>query len=443
MLILAMSFSGSVVFLIILLCAVFGRNRLSSTWVYHMLRLDLIFFCLPLPKYSSGYHYRVTQALGIQKQWKTIDFALENVIGIEQGGRLHISFRTYVFYIWLVWMCGVLAFTLYNMRKYRYLKVLRICPQIKQSNYLELFDSIKKQLGIDKGVELLCDAGTGEALTIGVFRRYVIVPEEGLTDEELYYILKHELIHVKRRDVGWRYLTLFVLLMHWFNPVVYLFAFAMTIFSEQSCDEMVIKDLAPAAGRQYLNLLLDTNFQEKKRNVQFGAYFNMSVKKMEWRLKNMVRESKGKRFKRAAGVLLGVSILFGGSLTVCAYEDTRVIRDVDQSFVEDSEERQSHWDFVKDENADEDIQVAEGEALEFSEFEAEDGTCYDLSEMQNGGMERAGCIHDFESGYLKNHQKYSDGSCDTVYYKADMCYKCGYVILKGYSHKEIWAQCPH
>lgn len=443
MLILAMSFSGSVVFLIILLCAVFGRNRLSSTWVYHMLRLDLIFFCLPLPKYSSGYHYRVTQALGIQKQWKTIDFALENVIGIEQGGRLHISFRTYVFYIWLVWMCGVLAFTLYNMRKYRYLKVLRICPQIKQSNYLELFDSIKKQLGIDKGVELLCDAGTGEALTIGVFRRYVIVPEEGLTDEELYYILKHELIHVKRRDVGWRYLTLFVLLMHWFNPVVYLFAFAMTIFSEQSCDEMVIKDLAPAAGRQYLNLLLDTNFQEKKRNVQFGAYFNMSVKKMEWRLKNMVRESKGKRFKRAAGVLLGVSILFGGSLTVCAYEDTRVIEDVDQTFVEASIGKQSQWDFVKDESVDENIQAAESETLEFSEFVAEDGTCYDISELQNNGMARAGCIHAYESGYLKNHEKNADGSCVTLYYKADMCYKCGRVILKGYSHTESWAQCPH
>lgn len=439
MLILAMSFSGSVVFLIILLCAVFGRNRLSSTWVYHMLRLDLIFFCLPLPKYSSGYHYRVTQALGIQKQWKTIDFALENVIGIEQGGRLHISFRTYVFYIWLVWMCGVLAFTLYNMRKYRYLKVLRTCPQIKQSNYLELFDSIKKQLGIDKGVELLCDAGTGEALTIGVFRQYVIVPEEGLTEEELYYILKHELIHVKRRDVGWRYLTLFVLLMHWFNLVVYLFAFAMTIFSEQSCDEMVIKDLAPAAGRQYLNLLLDTDFQEKKRNVQFGAYFNMSVKKMEWRLKNMVRESKGKRFKRVAGVLLGVSILFGGSLTVCAYEDTRVIRDVDQSDIENAKNMQSQWEFV----TDEEVQAVEEDMQYVKEFVADDGTCYDLSKTQNGGMERAGCIHAFESGYIKMHEKYADGSCKTDYHKADMCYKCGYVIMKGYSHTETSTKCMH
>lgn len=439
MLILAMSFSGSVVFLIILLCAVFGKNRLSSTWVYHMLRLDLIFFCLPLPKYSSGYHYRVTQALGIQKQWKTIDFALENVIGIEQGGRLHISFRTYVFYIWLVWMCGVLAFTLYNMRKYRYLKVLRTCPQIKQSNYLELFDSIKKQLGINKGVELLCDVGTGTALTIGVFRQYVIVPEEGLTDEELYFIFKHELIHVKRKDVGWRYLTLFVLLMHWFNPVVYLFVFAMTIFSEQSCDEMVVKDLDHAGGRRYIDSLLNTTFQEKKHNSHYGAYFNMGMKKMEWRLKNMVRQSKGKRIKRAAGVLLGVTILFGGSLTVCAYEDTRVIKDVEQSFMEDSEERQSQWDFVKKEST----QAADDEALEFSEFEAEDGTCYDLSEMQNGGMERAGCIHAFESGYLKNHQKYADGSCDTVYYNADMCYKCGYIILKGYSHTETSTKCIH
>lgn len=443
MLILAMSFSGCVVFLIILLCAFFGKNRLSSTWVYHMLRLDLIFFCLPLPKYSSEYHYRVTQALGIQKQWKTIDFALENVIGIEQGGRLHISFRTYVFYIWLVWMCGVLVFTLYNMRKYRYLKVLRTCPQIKLSNYLQLFDSIKKELGINKGVELLCDAGAGAALTIGVFRQYVIVPEEGLTDEELYYILKHELIHVKRKDVGWRYLTLFVLLMHWFNPVVYLFVFAMTIFSEQSCDEMVVKDMDLAGGQQYVNMLISTTFQEKKRNSQYGAYFNMGMKKMKWRLKNMVRESKGKRVRRAAGVLLGVSILFGGSLTVCAYEDTRVIEDAEQSFMEISIDKQSQWDFVQDENTDTNTQMAEGDALVFSEFEAEDGTCYDLSELQNGGMERAGCFHEYESGYLKNHEKNADGSCVTLYYKADMCHKCGRVIMKGYDRTETWTKCPH
>ena len=56
MLILAMTFSGSVVFLAILLCAVLGKRVCSPAWVYNMLKLDLIFFCLPLPIYNSKFH---------------------------------------------------------------------------------------------------------------------------------------------------------------------------------------------------------------------------------------------------------------------------------------------------------------------------------------------------------------------------------------------------
>lgn len=153
----------------------------------------------------------------------------------------------------------------------------------------------------------------------------------------------------------------------------------------------------------------------------------------------MVRESKGKRFKRVAGVLLGVSILFGGSLTVCAYEDTRVIRDVDQSDIENAKNMQSQWEFV----TDEEVQAVEEDMQYVKEFVADDGTCYDLSKTQNGGMERAGCIHAFESGYIKMHEKYADGSCKTDYHKADMCYKCGYVIMKGYSHTETSTKCMH
>lgn len=142
---------------------------------------------------------------------------------------------------------------------------------------------------------------------------------------------------------------------------------------------------------------------------------------------------KWRRVKRAASLLMGLTILFGGSLTVCAYEDSRVIRGADQSFMETSSNGQFQWDFVEDE----DIQIV------VEEFVADDGTRYDLSEMQNSGMERAGCIHAYKSGYLKHHEKFSNGGCETIYYKADLCYKCGEVILKGYSHTETWAECPH
>lgn len=146
-----------------------------------------------------------------------------------------------------------------------------------------------------------------------------------------------------------------------------------------------------------------------------------------------------RRVKRTASLLMGLTILFGGSLTVCAYEDSRVISDVERSFMERSSDEQFQWDFVEYK----DTQVIEEETLEFEEFEADDGSCYKLSEMQNSGMERAGCIHAYKSGYLKHHEKFSDGSCETIYYKADLCYKCGHVIMKGYDSTETWTKCPH
>ncbi len=49
MLILAMSLSGSAVFAAILLSAILGKRVLSTVWVYNMLRIDLVFFCLRYP----------------------------------------------------------------------------------------------------------------------------------------------------------------------------------------------------------------------------------------------------------------------------------------------------------------------------------------------------------------------------------------------------------
>ena len=70
---------------------------------------------------------------------------------------------------------------------------------------------------------MLCANGFDTICTMGVFRKYVIIPEEGLTEEEIYFSLKHELIHVKRSDVAWKYISLLAVLMHWFNPLAYFY----------------------------------------------------------------------------------------------------------------------------------------------------------------------------------------------------------------------------
>lgn len=437
MLILAMSFSGSMVFLAILLNAFLGKRLVSPTWVYTMLRIDLIFFCLPLPLYNSGYKYIVSKILKIPRRWDITGIAAENVIGIEESGRFHLSFQTYIVVIWAVWVCGLLLAVIRNLRKYHEVKVLKENPRMSLSNYLAIFDRAKKEVGIKKNVILLCADNTRTVCTIGVFRKYVIVPEEGMTDEEIYYSLKHELIHVKRSDVAWRYMGLLAVLMHWFNPLVYLCLYVLSLYCEQSCDDILVQDLDKAEKKKYGELIINMSKDDGFGKWKYRASLTGSKKIIEWRLRNMFDNGKKKRIERTVSWLLGVIILFAGSLTVCAYENPQVIRG-EANFIKIYPDEKNTKIFVAEE-----IQYSEEKILDFVKFVGEDGICYDLTGMQNSNMERAGCVHSYVSGYAKDHHKYSDGSCKTDYYYADRCSKCGRLEIKGYSHTETSTKCTH
>lgn len=438
MLILAMSFSGSVVFLAILLCAVLGKRVCAPSWIYNMLRLDLIFFCLPLPKYNSEFRYRLFRTLGIQRQWSAADVAADNVIGIEGSGRLHFSFQAYILVIWAVWLCGLLFVSIRNMYFYRKVNALKENPRVSLSNYLTIFDRVKKEVGIKKSVILLCDDKFDMICTIGVFRKYVVITEKGLTEEEIYYSLKHELVHVKRSDVAWRYLSLLAVLLHWFNPLAYLYFYVMTVYCEQSCDAIVVKDFDKAERKKYGRLIISLAQVDRLGKWKYQTHLSGSKKMIERRLINMLESGKKKRTERVVSLLLGAVILFGGSLTVCAYENPQVIRDTESAMFDLPQDKQVSWEIAEGE-----IRFSEETALDFIEFVGEDGISYDISEIPSGNVERAGCIHSLVNGYIKIHQKSSDGSCKTDYYLADVCKKCGDAWNKGYSHTETSTKCTH
>lgn len=435
MLILAMSISGSVVFLAVFLCAVLGKRILPPAWAYNMMKIALVFFCIPLPKYNSEYKYGLSRILGTQKQWDMKNIAAVNFIGIEEGGRLHINFQTYILVMWAVWACGLLFVGVRNMYTFQKLKALKESLQISQTNYLAIFDKVKQEVGVKKNIPLLCADAFDTICTMGVFRKYVIIPEEGLTEDEIYFSLKHELIHVKRSDVAWKYISLLAVLLHWFNPLVYLYFSVMSIYSEHSCDAILVQDLDTEKRKRYGEIIIDMSREGRWTESKHQASFSTGKIMVEWRLKSMLRSRKSKKIERVVSLLLGAVILFGGSLTVCAYENPRVIRDADAAVFE---QVQDTWGFGTEE-----IQFSEEEVLDFTEFVGEDGRVYNLSELRNDNVERAGCIHSFVSGYFTVHHKNSDGSCKTDYYKAEMCEKCGEIRMKEYSHTVTSTKCTH
>ena len=95
-------------------------------------------------------------------------------------------------------------------------------------------------------------------LTYGLLRPTILFPlhMDWSDGPSLSYVLAHEYVHIRRRDVFWKLLLAAALCAHWFNPLVW----AMYIFAnrdlELACDEAVVHSFGLSARPAYALSLL-------------------------------------------------------------------------------------------------------------------------------------------------------------------------------------------
>lgn len=95
----------------------------------------------------------------------------------------------------------------------------------------------------------------------GLFRPKIFLPRKDYDEKELYYIIRHELIHVKNRDIHFKTFFEFILLLLWWIPFLKVYAeFFSTIF-ELNVDEIVTKELNKHSKKLYINTLVKSGVQ--------------------------------------------------------------------------------------------------------------------------------------------------------------------------------------
>ena len=93
-------------------------------------------------------------------------------------------------------------------------------------------------------------------MALGLLRPTVFLPE-GVEDRgRLEDILRHELTHLRRRDLLYKWCAAVVTSLHWFNPLMPVFRREMARRCELACDEAAAGKLSPAARRRYGETLL-------------------------------------------------------------------------------------------------------------------------------------------------------------------------------------------
>ena len=213
----------------------------------------------------------------------------------------------------MVWLAGVIAFLAYHLiRHYCFVKMARHWGEkITDEQVLALFASLKAEMGITKRFELYICSSVGGPMMTGFLKPRIFLPTTELSQDELRFILQHELVHHRRKDLLYKYLVLASTAIHWFNPVVYLMAKAIAALCEMSCDAEVVRSADIDTRRHYSETIIGVVKFHSKLKTALSTTFYGGKKSMKNRISSIMDTSKKKAGIAIVSILLFLTMSTG------------------------------------------------------------------------------------------------------------------------------------
>ena len=220
----------------------------------------------------------------------------------EQKTTRYIPVTTILFYGYLA---GAAAFLLYQGGSYaRFRRTVRRWKRdVARADYAFLLYDAARELGVNAPEMIVCEAISTPAVT-GLLRPRLLLPHERYDVQELRYILRHELCHLKRRDMLLKLVLLAANAMHWFNPVVYLMLRQADEDIELACDSAATDGLELPERAAYSRTLLAA-VQSSVRALPATTCFGGTVERLKRRITNVLGTQK----KRGLGIVAFVLAL--------------------------------------------------------------------------------------------------------------------------------------
>ena len=143
------------------------------------------------------------------------------------------------------------------------------------------------------------------AFVLGFFRPRIYLPA-GIRGQEREFVLLHERIHLRRHDHQYKMLAWLVVVLHWFNPVLWLSFVLLTRDMEMSCDERVLEEAGEGQKENYGEFLLSL---AAPSGFPAGSPLAFGESSVKARIRNILRYKKrGKAAVIAAAVLVALGI---------------------------------------------------------------------------------------------------------------------------------------
>ncbi|WRS28416.1 M56 family metallopeptidase [Oscillospiraceae bacterium MB08-C2-2] len=240
-----------------------------------------------------------------------------------------------------LWIAGSAAFLIWHLLSHlRFLSAIkRWSEDVKDEAILRTFYSIQTELRIKKQVSIKSCACIKTPMVVGLLYPVVLLPLQfHFSQDELPLILKHELVHTRRKDLWYKVLMMAALAIHWFNPVIHLAVRSVLNLCEISCDEEVLKGIGAKGRARYGESVIGTVRNSSTYKTALSTNFYSGTNGMKKRIHAMM-DMANKRFSPV--LFLAVLVITMCGTTAFALSPTLPV-------VPESNEQQSNKTIMTD-----------------------------------------------------------------------------------------------
>ena len=278
--------SGFII-LLILFCPILSKWY-SNQSIYYLWFITAIGFLFP-------FKVSFFEPVIVNESSKTIffvpNFAVSQQVTAQEFTNISID---WVFIGFIVWIIGIVIFAIYHLIQYIYFfhMIKRWSKKVTCKATLSIFEKVKRELKIKKEIQIKECSIITSPMGVGFHKFFIFLPVHSFSEEQLYFILKHELIHYKRKDLWCKILVLIINVIHWFNPFVYIMRKRIILQCELCCDSEASRNMDVKEKLQYVETMihivknnlkfytaLSNNFLAEKNNIKRRVFSIMDNKK--------------------------------------------------------------------------------------------------------------------------------------------------------------------
>jgi beta-lactamase regulating signal transducer with metallopeptidase domain len=168
-----------------------------------------------------------------------------------------------------VWIFTAIVLIIYKAVQYvKYTKGIRNLKSSASAEQIRCKQMVEEEIRTIKA-ELICSAAIKVPMCMGILKKMILLPDRQYKEDELYYILKHEYMHLKNKDIHLKVWIEFFISLFWWNPCVYLLRHDLDHILEIRCDLAVVGRELPERKVSYLNTIISTIREDRKKNHKF------------------------------------------------------------------------------------------------------------------------------------------------------------------------------